>query len=400
MSKRKRRHTRNGNSGAPTPTPTIGYVIGTDFDNLCAGEYTSLDHCPEIMTACRTIAELIGSMTIYLMNNTKNGDVRLNNALSRQVDINPMPTMVRSEWMEAIIMNLYLYGKGNSIVVPHTWNGLLRSLEPISASRVSFMPDGGSYRDYKVLIDGVAKSPENLCHFTFNPDKYYLWKGRGIDVSLKELANNLKQASKTEKGFLESKWKPSIIVKVDAMIDEFSTPEGRQKILDDYVKSSEAGEPWLIPGEQFQVQEVRPLSLADLAIVDTVTLDKRAVASIIGVPPFVLGIGDYNQKQWNNFIQTKIAPLCKKIAQGMTKKLLTNENWYFRFNTLSLMDWDVTTISQVFGTLYDRGIVTGNEVRDRIGYDPMEGLDELHVLENYINIDRIDDQKKLIQEDE
>ena len=400
MSKRKRRHTRDAVNDVPTPKPKIGYVLGADFNNLCAGEYTSLDHCPEIMTGCRTIAELIGSMTIYLMSNTKNGDIRLNNALSKQVDINPMPTMVRSEWMESIVMNLLLYGSGNSIVVPHTWNGLLRSLEPISASRVSFMPDGNSYRDYKVLIDGVAKSPANLCHFTFNPDKYYLWKGRGIDVSLKELANNLKQAARTEKGFLESKWKPSIIVKVDAMIDEFSTPEGRQKILDDYVKSSEAGEPWLIPGEQFQVQEVRPLSLADLAIVDTVTLDKKAVASIIGVPPFVLGVGEYNQKQWNNFIQTKIAPLCKKIAQEMTKKLLTNENWYFRFNTLSLMDWDVTTISQVFGTLYDRGIVTGNEVRDRIGYDPKEGLDELHLLENYLPIDRLGDQKKLIQEGE
>lgn len=399
MSKKRRRHTRDSFDNVPTPNPKVGYVLGSAFNDLCATEYTSLDHCPEIMTGCRTIAELIGSMTIYLMSNTKNGDVRLNNALARQVDINPMPNMVRSEWMEAIVMTLLLYGKGNSIVVPHTWNGLLRSLEPISASRVSFMQDGNSYRDYKVLIDGIAKNPSNVCHFTFNPDKNYLWKGRGIDVSLRDLANNLKQASKTEKGFLESKWKPSIIVKVDAMIDEFSTPEGRQKILDAYVKSSEAGEPWLIPGEQFQVQEVRPLSLADLAIVDTMTLDKKAVASIIGVPPFVLGVGEYNQKQWNNFIQTKIAPLCKKIAQEMTKKLLTNENWYFRFNTLSLMDWDVTTISQVFGVLYDRGIVTGNEVRDRIGYDPKEGLDELRILENYIGIDKVNDQKKLIQED-
>lgn len=377
---------------------SVGYVLGGDFNDLCCTDYTSLDKCPEIMTGCRIIAELIGSMTIYLMSNTKNGDVRIQNGLSRKIDIDPIQTMVRSEWMEAIVMNLLLYGSGNSVVVPHTWNGNIQSLEPISASRVSFVQDPvNPYRDYKILIDGKPKNPQNVVHITFNPDKYYLWKGRGIDVSLRELANNLKQASKTERGFMESKWKPSIIVKVDAMIDEFSTPEKRQKILNDYVKASEVGQPWLIPGEQFQVQEVRPLSLADLAIVDTVQLDKRAVASIIGVPPFVLGVGEYNQKQWNNFIQTKIRPLCTKISQEMTKKLITNENWYLRFNTLSLMDWDVTTISQVFGVLYDRGIVTGNEVRDRIGYDPKEGLDELLVLENYISIDKVDDQKKLLQ---
>ncbi len=399
MSK-KRKHKVRETDFNDVPTPKVGYVLGNDFTTLCCGEYTSLDQCPEIMTGCRRIAELIGSMTIYLMENTKKGDVRIVNELSKKIDIYPMPTMVRSKWMESIVMNLLLYGEGNSIVIPHTWDGLIRSLEPISASRVSFLPVKNSYREYKVMIDGVAKNPDNLLHFVMNPDKYYLWKGRGITVSLRDLAKNLKQASATELGFMESKWKPSIIVKVDAMVDEFSTPAGRQKILDDYVRASSVGEPWLIPGEQFSVEQVRPLSLADLAIKDTVELDKRAVAAIIGVPPFVLGVGDYNQKQWNNFIQTTIRPLCIGLAQEMTKKLILNDKWYLRFNTLNLMDWDVTSISQVFGVLYDRGIVTGNEVRDRIGYDPKDGLDELKVLENYINIDRIDDQKKLLSEGE
>ena len=379
--------------------PRIGYVLGDTYNTLCCTEYTSLDQCPEIMTACRRIAELIGSMTIHLMQNTKVGDVRIVNELSRKIDIEPMPNMTRSKWMEAIVMNMLLYGKGNSIVIPHTWDGLIRSLEPISASRVEFMPAANSYRDYKVLIDGQPKNPENLLHFVFNPDKYYLWKGRGVDFSLKMLAQNLKQAAETEKGFMESKWKPSVIVKVDAMIDEFSTPEGRQKILDDYVKSAEVGQPWLIPGEQFQVEQIRPLSLADLAIVDTIELDKRTVASILGVPPFVLGVGDYNQKQWNNFIQTVIRPICVAIAQEMTKKLILNERWYLRFNTYSLLDWDVTSISQVFGVLYDRGIVTGNEVRDRLGLDPRDDLDQLLVLENYIPIDKAADQLKLMQEE-
>jgi hypothetical protein len=91
--------------------------------------------------------------------------------------------------------------------------------------------------------------------------------------------------------------------------------------------------------------------------------------------------------------------MCIRIAQELTKKLIISDSWYLRFNTRSLMDWDVTSISQVFGVLYDRGIVTGNEVRNLLGYDPMEGLNELKVLENYINLDRIDDQGKLINND-
>ena len=397
MSKRRQ---KRANETPKRPDNAVAFLVTDAGEDICVSGYTSLDHNPEIMTACRTIAELIGSMTIHLMANTEGGDIRVVNELSRAIDIDPISTMTRSHWMETIVMNMLLYGNGNSIVWPHTWDGMLRSLEPIAASRVSLLPDTDNpYRYYKILIDGVAHSPENMLHFTYNPDDLYLWKGRGLRVSLKDVAMNLKQASATEKGFMESKWKPSLIVKVDAMTNEFSGIEGRKKLREEYLETGEAGAPWIIPAQQFDVKEVRPLSLSDLAISDMVQLDKRTVASIVGVPPFVLGVGDYSQKAWNNFIQNKIRPICIAIAQEMTKKLILSPKMYLRFNTLSLMDWDLQTISTVFGALSDRGIVNGNEVRDRLGMSPVDGLDEYRILENYIGIDYTNQQKKLIQED-
>ena len=219
-----------------------------------------------------------------------------------------------------------------------------------------------------------------------------------MTTNLKAVADNLKQAAATEKGFMESKWKPSIIVKVDALTEEFASVEGRRKLLESYVESSGVGEPWLIPAEQFSVEQVKPLSLADLAIADTVNLDKRTVAAILGVPPFVLGVGDYDKQAWNSFINNTIKPIATSIQQEMTKKLIISDRMYLRFNVLSLMDWDIQTIYSVFGGLSDKGIVTGNEVRDRLGMSPLEGLDDLRILENYIPASMIGDQKKLIQE--
>lgn len=379
-------------------TGQVAFVV-SDSD-ICVPGYTSLDRNPEILTACRRIAELIGSMTIHLMANTERGDVRVVNELSRVIDIDPMPTMTRSMWMQSIVMTMLLYGRGNAVVVPHTHLGYLESLEPIAASRVQLLPVGGSYRDYQVWIDGVAKKPGNLLHFVYNPDKYYLWKGAGVTVSLMDVANNLKQAAATKKAFMGSEYKPSIIVKVDALTEEFSSPAGRQKLIDSYIRPQTPGQPWIIPADQFAIEQVKPLTLADLAISDSVEIDKRTVAAVLGVPAFLLGVGGYDRAAWNSFVQNTIRPMAVSIAQEMTKKLILSPKMYLRFNVRSLMDFDLNSLYAVYGGLSDKGIVTGNEVRDIMGMPPIDGLDELRILENYIPVDRIGDQKKLEQEGE
>lgn len=367
-----------------------------DCDICCAG-YTRLSDNPEIQTACLRIAELIGSMTIYLMSNTNQGDVRIQNELSKLIDINPNGNMTRSHWMTVNVMNMLLYGSGNAIVVPHTYEGYLRSLEPISASRITFSPVGNSYRDYRVLIDGNERDPSNLMHFVYNPDPLYLWKGQGVTVTLKEIAANLKQGQKTINAFMSSEFKPSIIVKVDALTDEFSSPAGRKKLLESYAQPAQTGEPWLIPAEQFQVEQVKPLSLADLAINDTITLDKKAVAAVVGVPAFLLGVGEFNRDEWNSFVQTKVKAIAKNIQQEMTRCLISNPDWYLFLNYWSLMDYDLKGMSEVLLAGADRGFVNGDEWRDRM-HMPPAGLKEYKILENYIPYSESGKQKKLVQE--
>ena len=363
-------------------------------DDICVPGYTRLSDNPEIQTACLRIAELIGSMTIYYMENTPDGDQRIRDELARMIDITPDGSMNRSQWLIVNVMNMLLYGRGNGICVPHTRAGLLESMEPIASGRVSLLPVEGSYRDYRVLIDGIPHDPAELMHFVYNPDPYYLWKGQGVTVTLADIANNLKQAQKTENAFMASEWKPSIIVKVDALTEEFAGPEGRKKLLDSYVKPSSPGEPWLIPAEQFQVEQVRPLSLADIAIKDTVEMDRRMVAAVIGVPPFLLGVGEYKRDEFNSFVQTKIRAIAETIQQEMTRCLIISPARYIRLNYWSLLDYDPAGLSKVLLDGADRGFVNGDEWRDKI-HMPPAGLKEYKVLENYIPYDKSGAQSKL-----
>lgn len=364
------------------------------FDTLTCQGYTSLAHNPEIAAGVDTIARLIGSMTIHLMQNTDGGDVRIRNELSRKIDINPNAYMTREQFLHWIVRTMYLEGNGNAVVWPQTRAGLLRDLQPIPPARTSFIPDGWGYR---VVIDGQEYNPDRVLHFVLNPDSYYPWMGTGYRVSLADVANNLKQAAATQKGFMESKWKPSLIVKVDALTDDFASPEGRKKLLESYAMSGEAGEPWLIPAEQFSVEQVKPLTLSDLALDAMVTLDKRTVAAVLGIPAFVLGVGDFHREQWNNFVNTTIMPLARSIEQEMTKKLLYAPDLFFRFNSWSLYSYSITELVSAGAEMVDRMALRRNEWRGWLNLPPDADMNELLALENYIPADRLGDQGKLIQ---
>ena len=398
MSKRRRqRKTGVAASGATRDAQRGGaFALWLSGDDIRFPGFVRLNDNPQIQTACLRLAELIAGMTIYLMENTAEGDRRIVNELSRTIDITPCGTMTRMQWMTAIVMNLLLYGKGNSVVVPHTHKGIIQSLEPIAASRVSFQPVGNSYRNYRVMIDGQQRDPADLIHFAYNPDPIYLWKGRGVTVTLKEIAGNLKQAEKTKSAFLSSEWKPSVIIKVDSTSDIFRDPAKRQKFLESYINPAVEGAPWLIPAEQIQVEQVKPLTLSDLAIKDTVELDVRTVASVVGVPAYLLGVGEFNRDEWNSFVQTRVKAIAQIIQQELTRALIVSPKWYLQLNYWSLIDYDLKAVSDVLLAGSDRGFVNGDEWRDKMHLAPA-GLKDYKILENYIPYADSGNQNKLSQ---
>ena len=364
------------------------------YDTLTCQGYVSLANNPEIAAGVDTIARLVGSMTIHLMECRDGGAVRIQNELSRKIDINPNQYMTRAAFIHWIVRTMYLEGNGNAVVWPKTRRGIIQDLTPVPPSFVSFIPDGWGYR---VVIAGQEYRPDKVLHFALNPDSLYPWLGTGYRVSLADVANNLKQAAATQKGFMASKWKPSLIIKVDALTDEFSSPEGRKRLLEQYVMSGQAGEPWMIPAEQFSVEQVKPLTLSDLALDAMVTLDKRTVAAVLGIPAFVLGVGEFDRDAWNNFINTTIMPLARGIEQELTKKLLLAPEWFFRFNNWSLFSYSITELVSAGAEMVDRMALRRNEWRGWLNLPPDPEMDELLALENYLPADRLGDQGKLVQ---
>ena len=376
---------------APTQKRSTLPVVWTCSPEVFAtlAGYTRLSDNPEIQSAIQCVADMVSSMTIHLMSNTEKGDKRIKNELSSKVDINPCKYITRKAWVEAIVKDMIV--GGNSVQIPHYSGTYLEDIEPVPRSRYQIVDDGYGYH---LMIRGNRFEHDEVLHFIHNPDPEHPWNGLGTHVLLKNVAKQLAQARTTANKLMESPV-PSLVVKVDALTEEFQSAEGRKKLREQYLDSTESGEPWFVPAEGFEVTTVQPLNLDDLAIIDSITLDKKTAASIIGVPPFVVGAGDFDADEFNNFVRVKVLPIAREVEQELTRKLLISPKWFFRFNPRSLYAYSITELGEVMCNLVDRAILTRNEARDALGYDPYDGLDEMAILENYIPYMKIGDQNKL-----
>lgn len=371
----------------------VGVVTQTDWDLLFAGGYVPLYSCPEVAMCVDAIADLVSNMTLRLMRNTDTGDVRVVNGLSRAIDIMPNAYQNRKAFVYNIVSTLLTVGNGNCVVIPKfDADGNLLSLMPARPSSVMFddLPDGG----YRIRVGQTVYSPDEVLHFAINPDPERPWIGRGRSVSLSSIVDCINQANAT-KTALQKSPAPSIVMKVDGLTEDLSTRDGRQKMIDRFVDSNDKGVPWIIPAETMELQQIKPLTVSDLAIKENLELDIKRIAGIYRVPAFMVGVGDFNRDEYDNFITTTVMSIAQVIEQELTRKLLYSPDYHITFNPRSLHSYSITELVSAGKELVDRMAMRRNEWRDWLGLSPDEDMEDLLALENYIPADRLGDQKKL-----
>ena len=376
----------------------IRYVTPTQMEDLLFfdNSYIPLNKHPDVLIAVDKIADLVSNMTIQLMENTGNGDVRIKNKLARKIDIEPYRYMTRKNWIYKIVKDLLLDGDGNSVVHVGTIQDteLIGELMPLNMRSVRFV-DNPNDDGYKIEYGSVTLSPDEVIHFAMNPNPIRPHIGTGYRITLRDIADNLTQATKTKKSFMRNKNIPSLVVSVSGDTEELTTEKGKTAIRNSYLSSAQAGDPWIIPADMIKVEQVKPLTLKDIAINESVEIDKKTIAGLIGVPAFFLGVDKFDKEEYNNFVNTRILSISLIISQTLTRDLVTSENKYFRLNPRSLYSYNITELVSAGTQMVQIAALRRNELRDWVGMPPDEDMNEIIVLENYLPQKDLGNQKKL-----
>lgn len=373
---------------------TVGVTSAVDVNYLRSFGYHAASDAPEVTGAIWRIADLVASMPIHLLRNTEDGDVRVHNRLARKLDIDPYSLGSRQSLVQWIVYTMLTTGE--AVCIPITAGGQLLDIVPAPGATLFRNPGD---RGYRVRHKSAEYSNEEILHFRLRPDPSDPWRGQSMEVNLQPVVDSLTQAQQTKTAYLSSEYKPPLIIAVNSDSD-LADESQRRRFVNGYLKRRNPAEPWIIPADLMNVSQVKPLTLQDLALKDGVELDKSTVSTLLDIPKFLLGSGQFISAEYNAWISRRIMTIAQILQQELTAKLVPGPDMYVKLNPWGIYAYTLPELATIAMNLKNAGMMTGNEGRNWLSLPPLPGLNELTALENYIPVELAGNQAKLTQQKE
>ena len=348
--------------------------------------------------ACvRLRSQTIASLPFHLKNAERK--IAVDHPLYKIIHDSPNADMCSSEFWEAVIANLDLWGNAYCRIVRVGERVVALDIFDPQYMRVTRRDDGSIYYTYtKNNVDGGEYDESEILHFRgftldglvgLSPIAYQAQvMGLQIDANnaaSKAFKNNLKAG-----GFLKTGERVLTEEQRKIMrtaLGEFGNPEnaGKWMILEAGMEPANMSGAWINPHDA-QLLESRYFGIEEIC---------RA----FGVPPQLIYSTD-KSSSWSssaeqinqNFLTYSLNPTLKRIEQTITRKLLKpgeRSKFYPIFSVEGLLRADSAGRASFYTVLLQNGVMTRNEVRALENLPPVDGADQLTIQLNLTSIDKI-----------
>ena len=395
--------------------PVVYYnSLGYDSSPKISYDDLATDGYSENAIVYRCINEISNNASRVKINLFR-GDQELDNHPLLDLLYNPSPTMSQVEWFQAMYSYLLISGNNYMLSVggdntPPTELYNLRPDRMKIRSGTRAMPVAYDYMLKGQIVESYivdqSTGASKVKHIKlFNPlDDYYgmsPMQASSVDIDQHNLAN------KHNVNLLQNGARPSGAVIFNPK-DETGghvqlSDVQRNQLMNDvnqrFSGTGNAGKPMLLEGD-FEWKEMG-LSPKDMDFIQLKNMSAKDIALVYGVPSQLIGIPD--SQTYSNFAEAKLAlynetiiPLLDRIQGDLNEWLVP------MFNEQGLeLRYDIDSIpamaeqrKRVFESVsagVKEGILTRNEAREQLGYEPIEGADSLLVSANLMPLNLADD---------
>jgi HK97 family phage portal protein len=249
----------------------------------------------------------------------------------------------------------------------------------VPADQVSIHADSKNYIE-KYTYNEIEYSPSEMIHIKENSfhDMY-----RGVSrlkpaVRTMALMTSMRQF---QDNFFKNGAVPGLVLKSPNTLSEKIKERMIQSWSARYRPDAGGRRPLILDGG-IEIDEISNVNFKELDFQDAILENEKIILKALGIPPIMLDSGNNANIRPNMrlyYLET-VLPIVRKINFALSR--------YFGYEIKE----DVTEIpalqpelrdqSQYYSALVNTGIISANEARDALGFEAIEGYDDLRVPAN------------------
>jgi HK97 family phage portal protein len=250
----------------------------------------------------------------------------------------------------------------------------------LPSSKMTIHASDSTYIDKYTFNDSVTYTPKEIIHIKDN-SFYSIYRGISrLKPALRTMIL-MRRMRDFQDNFFKNGAVPGLVLKSPNTLSEKIKERMIQSWSMRYKPDSGGRRPLILDGG-IELDAISNVNFRDLDFQEAISENEKIILKALGIPPILLDSGNNANIRPNlrlYYLET-IIPIVRKLNYGLER--------YFGFEITE----DVTNIpalqpelrdqSQYYSALVNTGIISPNEAREALGFDPLEEGDGLRVPAN------------------
>lgn len=345
-----------------------------------------------VYAATNIISNAIAIMPIDVIKMEGNKRIKVNHSLNQLLNLKADKRYNHFQLFKFIIESIILRGEAYCYIQRDEQLNVV-GLQYIDSQYVQPMPqpDGS----IKYIVTGMAKAVDdiNMLHFYMHCDEMY--RGISLIKYASQALAGAAEAEKTANNFFKSGGNLSGIIKAAATLNNEQKQQIREAWASAFDTNNNKVNVAVLPnGLDYQPISVNP---EDAQLLESRMWSVYEIARFFCIPPSKLGVREnvsYNSLEQDQliFVQQTVMPYTELIENEMNLKLFKPSQvgkLSVEFDYVQLLKGDKKAEAEYYRTLITNGLMSQNEVRERLGLEPVENGDKYFMQLSYTTTDNI-----------
>ena len=293
--------------------------------------------------------------------------------LNTLLNYRPNPYQSIQEFRQAIFLDFVL--EGDAFIY---WDGTFTYHLP--AQNVQIITDTKTFINHYKYMGTVDFAEQDVFHFKDHHSQS-IYRGTSRLEACQNNINVLQSMHEFQKNFFDNGAMFGVVLTSDNALSQLAKEKTYEYWRQRYNVKGGGRKP-IILDNGLKPQNLNQTNYGDLDFDQAITKHSERIMSTVGVPPLLLQGGN------NANISPNLRLFYLETVLPIVKKYISSVERYFGYDveaitsTVSALQPDLDQIAKYHSTLVNGGIITPNEARKELRYDPKPDSDALRIPAN------------------